>query len=104
MAAAGARPRVAVRQATAQRTIAPPTTDSARGASPSRRNTQHGFAIGSIMPMSDARVAGTWRRPRRKSTYGASTRNQTTPLYWRKIALAADVHLVATTNVVRQPA
>jgi len=35
---------------------------------------------------------------------GERRRIHTTPLYWRKIAFAAVVHFVATTNVVRQAA
>jgi hypothetical protein len=45
--------------------------------------------------------------PRRRGSprsRGAARSTQTTPVNWRKIALAAVVHLVATTNVVRQPA
>jgi hypothetical protein len=44
------------------------------------------------------RRKGSWR------INGEAIRTQTTPQYWRKIALAADVHFVASTNVVRHAA
>ncbi len=37
-------------------------------------------------------------------TRGEKRSTQTTPQYWMKIALAAEVHLVASTNVVRHAA
>ena len=60
-------PPVSVRHAIAESTIAPPASDSAVGRSPTKRNTQIGLAIGSSIPMSDASVAVTWRRPWTKS-------------------------------------
>src|SRR5438046_2883931 len=57
------------------------------------------------MPPSATAIASASRAWRGSpTTSGASRKTHTTPLYWRKTALAAVVHLVATTKVVRQAA
>jgi len=59
----------------------------------------------SAMPPSATAIASASRGWRGSpTTSGASRKTHTTPLYWRKTALAAVVHLVATTKVVRQAA
>jgi len=57
------------------------------------------------MPASATAMATASRGSRASpTTSGAKRKTHTTPLYWRKMALAAVVHLVATTKVVKQAA
>ena len=57
------------------------------------------------MPPSATAIASASRAWRGSpTTSGASRKTHTTPLYWRKTALAAVVHLVATTKVVKHAA
>ena len=57
----------------------------------------------SAMPLMATAMAMTSRaRIGSRSTIGESSSTQTTPAYCRKIAFAAVVHFVATTNAVRQ--
>ena len=57
-----------VRHATAPSTIAPPTSANTLGRSPTKRKTQRGLAMGSTIPIREARVAVVCARPRTKRT------------------------------------
>ena len=58
----------------------------------------------SIPENATATASASRRRSGSRRTSGDASSTQMTPEYWMKIALAADVHFVARTKVVRQAA
>ena len=86
-------------------TSAKNTPDASATRSPARPHAPYRPTKKSAMPANATPTAMASRRSKRSpSTTGASSTTHTTPLYWRKIALAAVVHFVAVTKVVRQAA
>ena len=79
------------------------TPERSATASPARPGESNRPRKKSAIPANAIPIAAASRTCRGSfTTSGEKRSTQTTPLYWRKIAFAAEVHFVAMTNVMRQ--